>query len=116
MSLIRAGDLVLVDFPGVNGIKRRPAVILSSEIYHQSRPDIIVGLITNQTAAALAPTDYMLNDWASAGLRLPSAFRSFLVTLPPAANPVLVGRLSDEDWHEVRARVRLALTPLQDGD
>ncbi|WP_267879525.1 MULTISPECIES: hypothetical protein [Kamptonema] len=27
------GDVVTVDFPGVTGIKRRPAVILSSVIY-----------------------------------------------------------------------------------
>jgi len=40
-----AGDLVSVDFPGVTGIKRRPAVILSSSTYDSIRPDIIVGLM-----------------------------------------------------------------------
>ena len=32
--VLSAGDLVSVDFPGVTGIKRRPAVILSSSTYH----------------------------------------------------------------------------------
>lgn len=41
-----AGDIVTVDFPGITGIKRRPAVVLSSEVYHSLRPDVIVGLIT----------------------------------------------------------------------
>jgi mRNA interferase MazF len=33
--VLNAGDLVSVDFPGVTGIKRRPAVILSS-LYQNS--------------------------------------------------------------------------------
>ncbi len=47
--VLNAGDLVSVDFPGVTGVKRRPAVILSSATYHAIRPDIIIGLITSQT-------------------------------------------------------------------
>ena len=51
------GDLVTVDFPGVTGIKRRPAVVLSSATYHAIRPDTIVGLITSRTSG-LGITDY----------------------------------------------------------
>src|SRR5688572_14739949 len=96
-TLCSAGDVIVVDFPGVTGIKRRPAVVLSSDAYHTERPDIVVGLITSQTAAAIASTDCVLQDWSSEGLRLPSAFRSFFATLPPSANPVVVGRLTDRD-------------------
>jgi mRNA interferase MazF len=39
--VLNTGDLVSVDFPGVTGVKRRPAVILSSATYHAIRPDII---------------------------------------------------------------------------
>jgi mRNA interferase MazF len=114
MNLFNPGDIVAVNFPGVTGIKRRPAVILSSSVYHAARPDVIVGLITSQTAAAVGPTDYLLQDWAQAGLRVPSAFRSFLATLPPSTNPVLVGHLSDRDWRGVREHVKVALAPLDD--
>lgn len=114
MKLFNPGDIVVVNFPGVTGIKRRPAVILSSPVYHTARPDVIVGLITSQTAAAVGPTDYLLQDWAQAGLRVPSAFRSFLATLPPSTNPVLVGHLSDRDWQGVRTCVKVALAPLED--
>ncbi len=79
------GDIITVDFPGVTGIKRRPAVVLSSATYHANRPDVIVGLITTQTTM-LGITDYVLQDWQAAGLRAASVFRSFIVTLPPAAN------------------------------
>lgn len=105
----KPGDVVVLAFPGVEGIKRRPAVILSSDLYHASRPDFIVGLITSQTAAALAPTDYLLLDWKAAGLRAPSAFRSFLVTIPRAAHSLRVGRLSDRDWQAVQRCLAAAL-------
>jgi mRNA interferase MazF len=112
--LFNPGDVVAVNFPGVTGIKRRPAVVVSSPTYHAARPDIIVGLITSQTAAAIGPTDYLLQDWAQAGLRVSSAFRSFFVTLPPSTNPVLVGHLSARDWQGVRACMKTALVALDD--
>jgi mRNA interferase MazF len=109
--LYSPGDVVVLDFPGVTGVKRRPAVAVSSAAYHASRPDVVVGLITSQ-AIALGPTDCLLQDWAQAGLRAPSVFRSFFATLPPSTHPVGVGHLSDRDWHGVCACVRLALAPL----
>ncbi|MDZ8226840.1 MULTISPECIES: type II toxin-antitoxin system PemK/MazF family toxin [unclassified Nostoc] len=107
------GDVVTVDFPGVTGIKRRPAVVLSSATYHATRPDVIIGLITSQTTA-LGITDYTLQNWAVASLRVASVFRSFIVTLPPSANLVLIGHLSEVDWKGVRACVKIALTELDD--
>jgi mRNA interferase MazF len=105
----------VIDFPGVQGIKRRPAVVLSSVLYHTSRPDVVVGLITSR-AIAVGATDHVLQDWAEAGLRVPSIFRSFFATLPPAAQPVAVGRLSDRDWQGVQACVKAALAPLEKPD
>jgi mRNA interferase MazF len=67
--LFSAGDVVVVDFPGVTGVKR-PSVVLSSDEYHKVRPDLIVGLITSQTGGATESTDCELKDWASAGLRV----------------------------------------------
>ena len=107
--MFNPGDVVVLDFPGVTDTKRRPSVVVSSPVYHVSRPDVIVGLITSQTAAP-GPTDYVLQDWSQAGLRIPSIFRSFFVTLPSATHPTLVGHLSDRDWQGVC--VRIALEPL----
>ena len=109
--MFNPGDVVVLDFPGVTGTKRRPSVIVSSSVYHTSRPDVIVGLLTGQTAA-LGLTDYVLQDWLQAGLRIPSVFRSFFVTLPSATHPTLVGHLSNRDWQGVCACVRIALEPM----
>jgi mRNA interferase MazF len=95
--LLKPGDVVVVDFPGATGIKRRPAVDFSSDVYHSVRPDVILGLIASRVAGAIGPTDYSLGDWAIAGLRHPSLFRRFLVTVPRMAVHQDAGHLSDRD-------------------
>ena len=82
--------------------KVRPAVVLSTELYHNHRPDVIVGLITTQSPKQLAPIDCALRDWRQAGLHQPSFFRLFPVTLLQR-EVRLIGRLSESDWISVRA-------------
>jgi hypothetical protein len=41
--------------------------VVSTDLYHTHRPDVIICLVTTQVAAATAPTDYVLEDWAAAG-------------------------------------------------
>ncbi|MEA3339335.1 MAG: type II toxin-antitoxin system PemK/MazF family toxin [Chloroflexota bacterium] len=100
MSALQAGDVVTIDFSGVKGIKRRPVIVVSSSTYHQHRPDVIVGIVTSQVQKATTPTDYVLKDWAEAGLHRLSAFRTFLATLPStAATPI--GHCSKRDWQGI---------------
>src|SRR5258705_8259509 len=97
----RFGEVILLDFPGVKQTKRRPAVVVSSQLYHQKRPDVIVGLVTSQIASASSQTDCLLKDWRQASLWKPSAFRAFLITIPQAAITRRVGNLSQRDWRAV---------------
>jgi len=107
--MIGPGSVVVITFPGVVQTKRRPAVVVSSDGYHATRADVIVGLLTSNLAEATTPTDYILQDWAAAGLHQASLFRAFLLTRPTSAITQVVGRLSDRDWQEVQACLRLAL-------
>jgi mRNA interferase MazF len=107
--MIQAGDVVTVDFPGVTGIKRRPAVVVSTDLYHRTRPDVVLGLLTSQITGASQPTDHVLQDWRQAGLRRASAFRAFLVTMP-ADTVRVIGRLSDQDWLCVQDCVKRAVS------
>lgn len=107
--MLTPGDVILVDFPGVQGVKPRPGIVVSSAAYHTARPDVIVGLCTSRLAAATTPTDYVLQDWAAAGLHVPTAYRSFFATIPAAEVHRLLGHLTDADWAEVQARLRVAL-------
>jgi mRNA interferase MazF len=104
-----SGDVVLLDFPGVKQTKRRPAVIVSSALYHQQRPDVVLGLITSQIVGATAATDHILQDWAHVGLRQPSAYRTFLATVPRSAISRRIGKLSTRDWRSVLKCLHLAL-------
>jgi mRNA interferase MazF len=44
------GDIILVPFPSTNqaSVKRRPAVVISSDDYNSRKPDIILMAITSQ--------------------------------------------------------------------
>ena len=103
------GDVMVVGFPGAQGLKRRPVVVLSTAIYHRHRPDLIAGLLTTNVASSTAPTDYILQDWLAAGLNRPSAFRCYIATLERSDLPAPIGKLSETDWREVQKRVGLAL-------
>ena len=47
---LRFGDVIVVPFPFTDqsAIKKRPAVVVSSESYHRDRPDLILMAITSQ--------------------------------------------------------------------
>src|SRR4029453_5088589 len=96
--------VVTVDFLGATGPKRRPAVVVSSALYHQHRPDLGLGVLTSQVEPAPPPVDYLLPDWASAGLRQPSAFRAYFGMATPTAVRV-IGHLSARDWAGIQACV-----------
>lgn len=98
--MLKPGDVVTTSFPGADLTKRRPGVVVSTSLYHTIRPDVVVGVLTSNLVQATTPSDYILQDWSSAGLRKPSAFRAYLLTFEQV-DVRLVGRLSDIDWQGV---------------
>ena len=107
--MIRSGDVATAEFPGAEATKRRPCVVVSTQLYHQTRPDVILGLLTSRTSVAVDPSDYVLQDWSVAGLRKPSAFRTFLFSLP-AGSITVIGHLTDRDWNGVQTAVGNAVS------
>jgi hypothetical protein len=53
--------------------------------------------------------DYLLADWRQAGLRVPTAYRSYFTMCEARDVARIVGHLTARDWAEVQARLRLAL-------
>jgi mRNA interferase MazF len=104
------GDIVLVPFPfsDLSTTKVRPAIIVSSTLYHSTEPDLILAAITSKIGAAANPLDYVLQDWQTAGLRYASAFKPVFFTLDPAQVIYHIGALSTPDMSEVDRRMRLA--------
>ena len=58
--MARPGDVVIADFAGAALTKRRPMVVISSDAYHLQRPDLILGVLTTNLAAATASSDCIL--------------------------------------------------------
>jgi mRNA interferase MazF len=106
--MLQPGDVVVADIRGAVVTKRRPALVVSTDLYQDHHPDVILAVLTTQVSAAVTPTDYVLQDWAAAGLHAPSAFRAYVGTyLATAVRPI--GHLSDRDWQEVQSRLGLAV-------
>ena len=103
------GDVILVNYPGVHGYKPRPGIVVSSAVYHLVRPDLVVSICTSNIAAVRTSMDYILKDWVQAGLRVPTGYRSYFETFQRSEVIHPIGHLSDRDWQEVQARLRLAI-------
>lgn len=82
------GDVVLVPFPFTDQStsKKRPAVVISSDAYHQRRRDIVVMAITSQIAAAVEASDeVVLDNWHEAGGREKHVVLTGIPSLPARA-------------------------------
>src|SRR5262249_59420828 len=86
------GDVVLVPFrySGPAGQKERPAVVLSTDVYHDDWDELLVVAVTSRPPRAVRPTDCAVQDWQSAGLSQPSCVRSHL---PTVDRPLVLRRL-----------------------
>ena len=100
---MKPGDVVVGVLVGAQVTKVRPAVVIASPTYLAERPDAVVGILTTKLPGTLMTTDYVLQDWQSAGLRALSCFRAYVLTAHRSELTV-IGR----DWESVKARVRAA--------
>jgi mRNA interferase MazF len=107
----RRGDVVLVPFPfsDLSTTKVRPAVIVSSTLYHTVEPDLLLVALTSKVLPDPGPLGYILSDWQTAGLRYPSALKPVLFTLDPDRVIHCIGALTPADMVQVDQRLLLAL-------
>jgi len=91
MTSYNRGDVVLVNFvfSEDKGVKRRPAVVVSSDAYHQSRQEAIIAAITSNIDRLLVG-DHLVSGWREAGLLYPSVVTGIIRTIK---QPMISGRL-----------------------
>ena len=92
-------DIVVVKFPFASSLKykARPAVIISSDLYHQNGRDTrIIIAISSQVDKKL---DFELNitQWEKAGLLKPSLLKSTIATIENNNIIQKLGKLSNND-------------------
>jgi len=77
------GDVVLVPFPFTDqtSVKKRPAVIVSSNGYNANRRDLIIMAITGHVRTPHAFGEALVADWQAAGLIKPSVLKPVFTTI-----------------------------------
>ena len=101
------GDIVLVSFPFTDqsAAKQRPAVVISSEAYHQARRDLIIMAVTSQMRPNQDMGDVPVKDWQAAGLLKPSAIKPVIATVEHSLIIKRLGRLKEDDQQKLRATI-----------
>ncbi|MEK6304610.1 MAG: type II toxin-antitoxin system PemK/MazF family toxin [Acidobacteriota bacterium] len=99
MTSYRIGDVILVDiaFSGAVGYKRRPAVVISTNVFNSAGIKLIVAAVTSNLSPPFRPGDTLLQDWRAAGLLKASAVRGVLATVDKSDVVRKLGALSAVD-------------------
>ena len=97
-------EVILVRYPfsDMAATKVRPAVVVSAAHPHN---DYLVVPLTSKTAD-LHVGEFILADWQSAGLNLPSAVKRGVYTVHGSLILKSVGRLSTRDSQQVEKSLR----------
>jgi len=101
------GDIVLVPFPFTDqtGIKKRPAVIVSSAAYNSARRDVMIMAVTSQARPAGAIGEVQVKDWKGAGLIKPSVVKPVITTIEQALVIRRLGQLKKEEQEALRKAI-----------
>jgi mRNA interferase MazF len=104
------GDVILVTFPfsSAAGTNDRPALVLSTDVYHDDWDEILVVALTARPPKTSRPSDYLLQDWKQAGLTHPSWMRSHLATIHRQLVRCKLGQITLGDWQGVEQSLRAA--------
>ncbi len=108
---LQRGDVVLIPFPytDFSATKTRPAVVISSHVYHSARPELLLMYVSSQLSQANRGIDYVLADWKKARLLKPSFVRPKIAAIRPTLVVHHVGALTENDLLEVDRCLRRAM-------
>ena len=99
MTPYEKGAVILVPFPfsDQTTIKKRPAVIISSNAYNNISSDIVIMAITSQTGKTYSAGECLIENWKEAGLLKPSAIKPAISTIEQALVLKRLCRLTSKD-------------------
>ena len=103
----KSGDVVAVriKFTEDDRTKRRPAVILTDDNYHNSRADAIVVALSSSLDDSYYG-DYELYDWKVAGLPKPCKAKGVIQTIERSTIERTYGALSKQDFRNLKVCIR----------
>ena len=111
MSSFSRGNIILAEVEDTNhaGRKVRPVVVISTDQYNQSTPDLIVLPISSNLGSLAHPGDHVLADWQGAGLLYPSIVKATPHTVEASLALKKIGALPPTDLAAVERGLRRIL-------
>ena len=110
MDQLKRGDVVLVRYhsPTAEEPWLRPALVVSSETYHQGRGHVLLAAVTGNQRP-LQPGDTVVQGWQEAGLLGASLVTGVLLTTTSEYVERQLGTLSAQDMRGVESGLRLSV-------
>ncbi|MCL5982534.1 MAG: type II toxin-antitoxin system PemK/MazF family toxin [Firmicutes bacterium] len=110
MTAYNRGDVVLVNFlfADESKAKRRPAVIISTDIYNLGRQEVIIAAITSNVGR-LMMGDHLIDGWQKAGLLLPSVATGIIRTIKQEMINRKLGSMPSTDMQAIEDVLQQAL-------
>lgn len=107
MTSFSRGDVVLVKFVFADekGAKQRPALIISTDRYHQARREAILAAITSNIGRLLLG-DYKIKAWRESGLLYPSIVTGIVRTIKQDMIATRMGELPAAELQAVEDKLR----------
>src|SRR3972149_6948402 len=107
MTALKRGTVVLVPFPftDLSAVKRRPALVMSSDEYNAATGDVIIAQITSRVNSPHRPGDHQVRKWKDAGLLSPSLVRARMTTLHSSIVVKPLRAIPPEEMSAVGSRV-----------
>jgi mRNA interferase MazF len=112
MTTYKFGDVILVPFPFTDQStsKKRPAIVISSDIYNRSKPDLILIAVTSQVIAPLEFGEVLISDWSAAGLLKISAIKPAIATVEQNLVIRVLGELQSPDIQALQGVLKQIIT------
>lgn len=101
--IFKAFDVVAVPFPFTDrdATRRRPALVISNELFNKQHDQLILSMITTTTNNVWL-SDVSLTNWQEAGLKVACYFRLKLFTLDQNLVLKKIGHLSSRDTETIQ--------------
>ncbi len=105
------GEVLLVPFPFTDqsGMKKRPAVVISSNAYNASRRDLVIMAITSQVRQPLGFGEALVTEWQAAGLIKASVLKPVVTTIEQSLVIRTMGSLMADDINTLQRSIEMCL-------
>lgn len=113
MTNYEFGDVVLVSFPFTDqsATKKRPAVVISSALYHQQRPDLVLMAITSRIRTEQKSVEHLILEWQKTGLLKPSVIKPVFTTIEKTLILNKLGQFGKKDKEKTSQLIQILLGP-----